>query len=101
MDVGSNHLLAVDIGLADPASTTSDIRGSDQIGVGLESAGDTVHEVGLVELGEDRCIVVRLEGVVGHLAGVGTGQEVALVRGVHDESTALGSTTEGTDMRVS
>ena len=38
--------------------------------------------------------------MVGHLAGVGTGQEVALVRGVHDESTALGSTTEGTDVRV-
>ena len=38
--------------------------------------------------------------MVGHLTGVGTGQEVALVRGVHDEAAALCSTTEGTDVRV-
>ena len=52
VDVGSNHLLAVDFGLADPASASSNVGSGDQIGVGLESAGDAVHEVSLVELGE-------------------------------------------------
>ena len=38
--------------------------------------------------------------MVGHLTGVGAGQEVALVGGVHDEATALSGSTQGADLRV-
>ena len=100
VDVGSNHFLAVNVCLTDPSSTTSNIRGRNEVCIRLEPAGDAVHEVGLVKLGEDRRVVVGLEGVIGHLTGVGTGQKVALVGRVHDQATSLGSTAKRADVRV-
>ena len=100
VDVGANHLLAINLGLADPACTTCDVGGSDQVCIRLEAARDPVHEVGLIEFGEHGGIVIRLQCMVSYLAGVGTGQQVALVSRIHDETTTLCSATERSDVRV-
>ena len=102
MDVRTDGLLLLlrELNFRDPACSTSDLRGRHEVRISLEPAGGAVHEVRLVELGEHGRFVVHLQGVIGHLGGIGTGQEVPLVVRIDQQASTLARPSERADVGV-
>ena len=94
MDVRALDVLAVYGGGADPLCAPAAFASRDKICIGCESPRNPVHEVCLVELGEEGGGEVRLQCVVCDLAGIDACQKVPLVIRVDDESPSLSTSTQ-------